>query len=234
MATTWGAVFEASPGGGDDPSQGDDRIRETKSAIRERLQKEHLFDLAEAGSQPRQGLHKAGSAVAFEQEAAPTQRNGVTLGTSDAGILWRKTSTGVLYVWSGSNWEAAAAGALLSGAATAAVGTSLGSIPVANGVVVPDLNAGQVRGIDPAAPPAGTYGTELIAIGGNWTIPAGLYMMILNSADAKGRIQIYTGSGWIDSYPFCAGGLILSDGTNYRVVNLGAAYACTVHYRKLA
>lgn len=87
MATTWSSAYELTPAGDDDPSEGDDRIRETKVATRERLEKEHNMDLSEAGLQPRQGLHKAGSAVAFHQASAPTTRNGVALAAADAGLV---------------------------------------------------------------------------------------------------------------------------------------------------
>jgi hypothetical protein len=104
MATSWNTLFEASPSPGDNPAYGDDAIRESKSAIRERLVKEHNFDLTEAGLQPRQGLHKQGSAVVFHQADAPTQRNGTNLAATDAGLLWFDTDTSVMYVWSGTAW----------------------------------------------------------------------------------------------------------------------------------
>lgn len=104
MAETVNSAFMGQPAGGEDPSLGDDRIRAFKEAWKERLEKEHYLDLTEAGVQPRQGLHRAGSAVAFYQASAPTQRNGVALGASDAGILWSNT-TGKLSVWTGTAWE---------------------------------------------------------------------------------------------------------------------------------
>lgn len=103
MAETVNSAFMSLPAGSEDPSLGDDRIRAFKAAWKERLEKEHFLDLSEAGAQPRQGLHKAGSAVAFYQASAPTQRNGVALGASDAGILWSST-TGKLSVWTGTAW----------------------------------------------------------------------------------------------------------------------------------
>lgn len=104
MAETVNSAFMGQPAGGEDPSLGDDRIRAFKEAWKERLEKEHYLDLTEAGVQPRQGLHRAGSAVAFYQASAPTTRNGVALGATDSGLLWRSSTTGDLWVYTGSAW----------------------------------------------------------------------------------------------------------------------------------
>lgn len=104
MAETVNSAFMAQPAGSEDPSLGDDRIRAFKLAWKERLEKEHYLDLTEAGTQPRQGLHRAGSAVAFYQASAPTERNGVALGATDSGLLWRSSTTGDLWVYTGSAW----------------------------------------------------------------------------------------------------------------------------------
>jgi hypothetical protein len=101
---TWNAAFNASPAGGDNPSQGDDKIREFKVTMYDRWVKEHYLDLSEGGAQPRQGLHRAGSAVAFYQVSAPTQRNGVALGSTDSGIIWINSTTKDMYTWTGSAW----------------------------------------------------------------------------------------------------------------------------------
>lgn len=104
MAEIINSAFMAQPAGSEDASLGDDRIRSFKAAFKERLEKEHYLDLAEAGAQPRQGLHRAGSAVAFYQASAPTTRNGIALGASDAGILWVSSTSGNVAVYSGSSW----------------------------------------------------------------------------------------------------------------------------------
>jgi len=100
----WNAGFDATPSGSEDRSLGDDRMREIKAVLKERLIKEHNLDIAEAGSQPRQGLHKAGSAVIFSQADAPTLRNGTILGTADVGLVWHDTDDDSLHVWNGAAW----------------------------------------------------------------------------------------------------------------------------------
>lgn len=102
MAETVNSTFMAQPAGSEDLSLGNDRIISFKLAWKERMEKEHHLDLTEAGSQPRQGLHKAGSAVAFHQASAPTTRNGNALGSADAGILFVQQGSGKLQVYNGS------------------------------------------------------------------------------------------------------------------------------------
>ena len=103
-STPWTSGFEATPSGASKVREGDDRIRELKTAVQERFVQEHEMDLTEAGLQPRQGSHKAGSAVAFSQAVAPTERNGVALAATDNGILWHETDTGKLWVWVNTDW----------------------------------------------------------------------------------------------------------------------------------
>lgn len=42
--------------------------------------------------------------MAFYQASAPTTRNGIALGASDAGILWVSSTSGNVAVYSGSSW----------------------------------------------------------------------------------------------------------------------------------
>lgn len=102
---TWNAAFNASPAGGDNPSFGDDKIRELKTTLVDRFIKEHYFDISEGGAQPRQGLHRAGSAVAFYQNAAPTQRNSANLSVADAGIFFVDSADKNIKVWDGDSFE---------------------------------------------------------------------------------------------------------------------------------
>lgn len=85
----WNSGFEATPAGSDSPAQGDDRIRELKGAVRERLAKEHHMDLL-AGDAGTDGWHEAGSAKVYVGSTAPTTRpDGVTaLTADDNGRLW--------------------------------------------------------------------------------------------------------------------------------------------------
>lgn len=92
---TWNTAFEASPAGGDTPTQGDDRIRDLKEATRERMEKEHFFNLA-SGLPAEDGRHLSGAAIGYRQAAAPTLRpDGVTaLDSDDAGRIWFDSDAG--------------------------------------------------------------------------------------------------------------------------------------------
>ena len=102
MAIDWDALYELTPSDTTYVKDTDDAIRSIKTATRERITKEHEFDLA---SQARQGLHRAGSAVAFYQASAPTQRNGVSLAAADAGLLWIDSDDKLTKVWDGDSME---------------------------------------------------------------------------------------------------------------------------------
>jgi len=89
----WNSAFEATPAGSDSPSQGDDRIRELKQAVRERLIKEHEMDLS-SGAAAADGWHAAGSAKVYVGSTAPTTRpdGATTLTADDDGRLWLSSS----------------------------------------------------------------------------------------------------------------------------------------------
>lgn len=107
---TVNSSFMTTPVGTDSPAQGDNVIVALKGAWKERLEKEHEFDLTESGSQPRQGLHKQGSAVAFYQDTEPTQRNGQNLlgdtgdSDTDKGLLLVNSTDQTMKVWTGTAW----------------------------------------------------------------------------------------------------------------------------------
>ena len=104
----WNTAFSLSPAGSDAPSTLDNRIRELKEAIYERVAKEHVMSLA-SGLAGEDGYHKAGSANAFYAGTAPTTLpDGTVLGAAHAGWLWYDTAKGVLRVWSGTAWIAIA------------------------------------------------------------------------------------------------------------------------------
>src|SRR4030042_2615641 len=102
MAIDWDVLYELSPSDSTFVKDTDDAIRSFKQAVRERLTKEHEHDLA---SQSRQGLHRAGSALAFYQSSAPTQRNGVALAAADAGLLYVDSDDKLTKVWDGGSFE---------------------------------------------------------------------------------------------------------------------------------
>jgi hypothetical protein len=116
--SVWNSAFEASPAGGDSPASGDDKIRELKGAVRERLAKEHKMDLS-SGAASADGWHIQGSAISFYSASSPTVRtDGATaLDASDYGRLWYNTSTGALSVYTATGWvqfSSASAASLLA------------------------------------------------------------------------------------------------------------------------
>jgi len=103
---TWNTAYEATPAGADDPSIGDNKIREFKGAIRERVIKEHTMNLS-SGLLAEDGWHKMGSAEIYIGESTPTTKpDGVTAldSTYDVGRVWLKVSTGDLKYWKGNAW----------------------------------------------------------------------------------------------------------------------------------
>jgi len=111
---TYDGNFVISPADGDNPGQGDDKIRELKAEIEKRMRNEHSTYVNAAfgttGTQPKDWLHRAGSARAYYLSNAPTLRpDGVTsLGTNDKGRLWVSNGVGhAVKVWTGAAWSAA-------------------------------------------------------------------------------------------------------------------------------
>lgn len=106
----WNNSFEATPAGTENPSFGDDRIRELKSAVRERLEKELFMDLS-GGDAATDGWFRAGAAKVYGGSSAPTTRpDGVTaLTADDNGRVWRRSTDGLLHVYvHGTGWVAIA------------------------------------------------------------------------------------------------------------------------------
>lgn len=101
----WDNAFEASPAGSDSPDTIDDRIRELKENIRERIKPEHVFD---GGAPADQGWHRIGSAKIYVGSSTPAQRPGnpqtTPLDSDDAGRLWFNTNNNRLYCWNGTVW----------------------------------------------------------------------------------------------------------------------------------
>ena len=73
----------------------------------------------------------------------------------------------------------------------------------------------------------GTYTAKAMAISENYVIPAGGYMMVAFGATVT--LQVHSGSAWA-STTYGPSGLIVSDGTNYRVS--GGASGGSIYYRK--
>jgi len=105
-AVDWDSSFEATPAGSDSPDTIDDKINELKENLRNRLEKELNWSTGTPG-QSAQGWTKKGSAHAYAQAAAPTQRPDAStaLSSDDAGRLWFDTDDDVLKVYDGSSWD---------------------------------------------------------------------------------------------------------------------------------
>lgn len=110
MAVIWNADFDISPKGSDAVGQMDDKIRETRQAVRERVEQEHLFD---KNTSTQQGLHKMGSARVWLSDTEPdspipTAILTETAGDESKGRLWIVTAAGVptgeVKVYDGTDW----------------------------------------------------------------------------------------------------------------------------------
>lgn len=79
-------------------------INETRQALTERLDDEHIYDPNEPAPQPNMGMHKHGSAVSYAQDTEPTLRpDGITpLNIDDKGRLWFDTLNGQIKGWDGT------------------------------------------------------------------------------------------------------------------------------------
>lgn len=102
-----GSGFEVTPSGSDSVSVLDDRIRELKENIRNRLQVEHYFGTSVGASD--NGRHREGSARAWDATPCPTANvtgdpgTGATAyGALDDGLLCRDSATGELKLWTGA------------------------------------------------------------------------------------------------------------------------------------
>jgi hypothetical protein len=107
---TWNGAFELTPSATDKASEGDDRIREIKTDVRSRIGNEHgtyaNLAVGATGVATADWFHKGGSAVAYYQDTAPTQRPdaSTTLGTNDVGRLWVDSDNKEFNYWDGSAW----------------------------------------------------------------------------------------------------------------------------------
>ena len=98
----WNSAFHLTPAGGSVPSQIDDKIRELKDYIEDRMKNHHTTytgDFTE-GAASSDWLHKKGSAVLYYQTTAPTIVNE----TAQAGLLWWDSKNEILKVRTGEAW----------------------------------------------------------------------------------------------------------------------------------
>jgi hypothetical protein len=103
QGAAWTAAFEATPADGDLVSQGDDRIREFKTTVRENMTAEH--DTSTLGGLAGSSRHHLGSARPFFQAAAPATLVHVDAGPAgpsnalDDSRLWIDTDDSQPYFW---------------------------------------------------------------------------------------------------------------------------------------
>lgn len=107
-SVSWDAPFEGTPAGWDDPRACDDRIRELKTANRERLEREHGGATGEASD--RHGVHRKGSSRASYATGDPTTvpdgtGTRVLNVTDDDGRLHVDSTSKLMRVYNGSSWE---------------------------------------------------------------------------------------------------------------------------------
>lgn len=105
MATTWNSAFNASPLASADPSEGDDRIRETRSQVQQRMEHEHDWL---GTSETTGGVHREGSAKVYYEVTEPTNKPNSTdgaLASADAGRIWKDATKKGAYVYDGSAFE---------------------------------------------------------------------------------------------------------------------------------
>lgn len=91
LGVTWNASFEAQPANTDLASEGDDRIRELKVEVRDRMEEEHCIGSGGSGCASDTGFHRSGSAKPFYTSTDPTALSNpaaTALGVNDGGRLW--------------------------------------------------------------------------------------------------------------------------------------------------
>jgi len=105
---TWDGTYEGTPAGSDDPRAADDRMREIKVSVRERVEREHGGTTTDASA--RHGVHRKGSARA--SYAAGDPATAVDAGstralnsTDDDGRLHVDSTSKFMRVYDGSAWQ---------------------------------------------------------------------------------------------------------------------------------
>ena len=99
------------------------------------------------------------------------------------------------------------------------------------------LDSDTCDGLGLASGAAGTLDTVPIGPLGYWVIPAGTYTFYQDCATNlpfynQISLQCYAAGAWVGSAP--VGGIVISDGVNYRVYNNSTARTLIVGYRKIA
>lgn len=113
LTVTWNTTFPTTPAGNTSPASGDDKIREFKVAVEERLCRDHV--LKASGSyetNDAQGWHRPGSAMCYYQASAPTNlpnaEAALANNAQSNGRLWIDSDNGVVKYWNGTAWTSIA------------------------------------------------------------------------------------------------------------------------------
>jgi hypothetical protein len=170
---TWDSSWEAVPAGSDNPSEGDDKIREFKENVRSRLEKEHDWGVS-PGTFSTHGWHKAGSAMAYydsDPDGNITDRpdGSTALDSDDQGRLAIDTTSNQLQYWNGTAWTDTE---VLGGGVTITGGTedNLVSIDASGNLQDSGVVAGEVSNIIEAASSA-TIKMKVFELG-DWDMDA--------------------------------------------------------------
>ena len=92
--------FNATPAGTDDPRQGDDRIRDLKLALAERISREMFFALKGGSSAGQEGNLRQGAGRIYHRSSAPTTKpDGNAIDSDDVGRLYCQSNTTPLTVY---------------------------------------------------------------------------------------------------------------------------------------
>lgn len=159
---TWNTAFQNSPGPNADASEGDDRIRELKSAIYERLVKEMVMNTS-SGLAAEDGWMRSGSGKIYYGGTAPTTRpDGVTaLSSADYGRLWVDSDDMTIKVYTSSGWvDVTVAEAL----------TALEADHATDCDTIKGVPLSSIGGLP-------SHIVTLTSGSGNWTVPAGVYRL---------------------------------------------------------
>lgn len=184
---TWNTAFQNSPGPNADASEGDDRIRELKSAIYERLVKEMVMNTS-SGLAAEDGWMRSGSGKIYYGDTAPTTRpDGVTaLSSADYGRLWVDSDDMTIKVYTSSGWvDVTVAEAL----------TALEADHATDCDTIEGVPLSSIGGLP-------SHIVTLTSGSGNWTVPAGVYRLKVKCVGGGGG----GGGGQSGDYKYGGGG----------------------------
>lgn len=99
---TWNGTFDGSPVATDNIGNGYAEILALKQGVRERIGRDHEFDMANSGTIANQAVHKKGSARAFMSVNSPTNLESANLASDITNIhdgkIWFQANSRVMHV----------------------------------------------------------------------------------------------------------------------------------------